>query len=156
MTFQMSSELKKMIGEVVMDWIHLHHNEISTSIKEGKYVIADENERENVIMFELFNFNSRRDFGQFCESNNNRFNSRRDFALFCESNEKLEISYSDEIRQYCNNFLEETYGYGEQFHLELEIVNLSYLCKNLGYAFGTEYKSEITEWFDSMDAPFLK
>jgi hypothetical protein len=153
MTFQMSSELKQVVDEVVMEWIHLHHDEISTTIKEGTYVIADEDERENVIMFELFNYNSIRDFGKFCESNNQRFNSKRDFALFCESNEKMEMSYSDEIREYCNNYLENTYG--PEFLL-MRINDLSYLCKNLGTTFGIEHKTEITEWFDSIDAPFLK
>ena len=157
MTFQqqLRPELKKVVDEVVMEWIHLHHDEISTSIKEGKYVIADEDERQNVIIFELFEFNTKRHFGNFCESNNQRFNSKRDFAIFCNSNEKMEMSYSDsdEIREYCNNYLENTYG--PEFIL-LGMDDVSYLCKNLGSVFGIEHKIEITEWFDSVDAVILK
>ena len=139
MTFQLNPQVKHMVDELVLDWIHLHYDEISATIKGNRY-IADEDDRQEVIIFELFILNSVRNFGQFCESST-----------------KLDASYSSEMVEYCNNFLEEVYGYGEQFHLELDKINdLSYLCKNVGYAFGMQNKVEITEWFDSMDAPFLK
>ena len=135
----MSTQFKNMIGELVLDWIHLHYDEISSTIKGNKYTISDENDRQDVIIFELFILNSVRNFGQFCESSN-----------------KVASSYLGEIVEYCNNYLEDTYGHGE--HLKLDKINdLSYLCKNVGYIFGFEYKAEITEWFDSMDmASFLK
>jgi hypothetical protein len=140
MTFQLNTQVKNMVDALVMDWIHLHFDEISATIKGNRYTIADEDDRQEVIIFELFILNSVRNFGEFCKTSN-----------------KVDVSCLDEIVEYCNNYLEDTYGHGEQFHLELDKINdLSYLCKNLGYAFGTEYKSEITEWFDSMDAPFLK
>lgn len=140
MTFQLNPQVKNMVDELVMDWIHLHYDEISATIKGNGYTIADEDDRQEVIIFELFILNSVRNFGQFCESNT-----------------KIDASCSGELVEYCNNYLEDMYGYGKHFHLELDKINdLSYLYKNVGYAFGTEYKSEITEWFDSIDAPFLK
>ena len=140
MTFQMSPQVKNMIDELVLDWIHLHYDEISATIKGNKYTIANEDDRQEVLIFELFLLNSVRNFGQFCESST-----------------KVDASYFGEIAEYCNNYLEDTYGHDEYFHLKLDQINdLSYLCKNLGYAFGFEYKAEITEWFDSIDAPFLK
>ena len=140
MTFQLNTQVKNMVDALVMDWIHLHFDEISATIKGNRYTIADEDDRQEVIIFELFILNSVRNFSQFCKTSN-----------------KVNASYLGEIVEYCNNFLEETYGYGEQFHLGLDKINdLSYLCKTLGYAFGSEYKLEIIELFDSMDAPFLK
>lgn len=140
MTFQLNTPVKNMVDALVMDWIHLHFDEISATIKGNRYTIADEDDRQDVIILELFILNSVRNFGQYCKTSN-----------------KVDASYLGEIVEYCNNYLEETYGHGEQFHLELNKINdLSYLCKNLGYAFGMKNKVEISGWFDSMDAPFLK
>ena len=88
MTFQMSSQLKQVVDEIVMEWIHLHFDEISATIKGNRYTIADEDDRQEVIIFELFILNSVRNFSQFCKTSN-----------------KVNASYLGEIVEYCNNFL---------------------------------------------------
>ena len=136
MTFQFKRQFKKVVDELVIDWIRLNYDEIFATIR-GKYV-DDEDERKEAVLFELFNSHDR------C------------FSKYCKSSKKVKNNHLVQIIQYIHLIEKDFIGSGIEFDWT-KYHDIEYLCGQLGYFYGIENKDTVIDLFDSIgEAPILK
>lgn len=136
MTFQLKRQFKLVVDELVIDWVRSNYDEIFATVR-GKYV-DDEDERNDAILFELFNSHD------------------KSFGKYCKSSKKVKKSHLVQIIQYIHSIEKEYIGCGAEFDWT-KYHDIEYLCGQMGYFYGVENKDAVINLFDSIgDAPILK